>query len=121
MNASFFTASDGSLCRTQGHPITVREHYAWHHTTIRSGREFRETLRAGAYTWPGGYPLYFITSDGAALSFKSARENYAHIVRSIRDRANDGWRIVGCDVNYEDPDLYCDHSGERIESAYAED
>jgi hypothetical protein len=31
------------------------------------------------------------------------------------------WRIVASDINYEDPDLYCDHCHQRIESAYAED
>jgi hypothetical protein len=25
------------------------------------------------------------------------------------------------EVNWEDPDLFCDHCGARIESAYAED
>jgi hypothetical protein len=67
MTTGFFTSHDGALCRTHGAPITVREHYAHTHQTIDTGREFRETLRAGAYAWPGGYPLYFITSDGAAL------------------------------------------------------
>jgi hypothetical protein len=27
------------------------------------------------YAWPGGYPRYFITNDGAALSYNAAREN----------------------------------------------
>jgi hypothetical protein len=27
------------------------------------------------YAWPGGYPRYFITNDGAALSYDAAREN----------------------------------------------
>ena len=76
---------------------------------------------ANPYAWPGGYPRYFVTSDGAVLSFKSAKENAGLIVVSIDDNANDGWQVVGCDINWEDPELYCDDSGERIESAYAED
>ena len=27
------------------------------------------------YAWPGGYPRYFITNDGVALSYDAAREN----------------------------------------------
>ena len=29
--------------------------------------------------------------------------------------------IVAADINYEDSALYCDHCGDRIESAHAED
>ena len=65
--------------------------------------------------------MYFITSDGAALSFASVRENLRNVMESIRDHSGDGWRVIGANVNWEDPALYCDHSGERIESAYAED
>jgi hypothetical protein len=28
--------------------------------------------------------------------------------------------VEALDVNWENPDLYCDHCGARIESAYAE-
>lgn len=72
------------------------------------------------YAWPGGYPRYFITSDGAALSYKSAADNQDQIIDAIENKSNDGWRIVGCDINWEDLELYCEHSSERIESAYAD-
>ena len=72
------------------------------------------------YAWPGGYPRYFITLDGAALSFKSALHNSHLIIDSIRENSNDGWQVVACEVNWEDAGLYCDDTGERIESAYAE-
>ena len=29
--------------------------------------------------------------------------------------------VVACEVNYEDTELYADHTGEKIESAYGED
>jgi len=38
----------------------------------------------------------------------------------MRNNVNDGWRVVACEANWEDAELYCDYSGERIESAYAE-
>ena len=77
---------------------------------------------AEPYAWPGGYPRYFITSDGGALSYGAANENARLIAQAIEDKdSTGGWCVVACEVNWEDPDLYCDHSGGRIESAYAED
>jgi len=72
------------------------------------------------YAWPGGYPRYFITSDGAALSFKSALHNSQIIIDSIRENSNDGWQVVACEVNWEDSLLFCDDTGELIECAYSE-
>jgi len=83
--------------------------------------DLKAQLRSGAYAWPGGYPLFFITSDGAALSFDAVRENLRSVLWSMRNGVNDGWRVVGCDVNWEDASLFCDHTGNRIESAYTED
>ena len=73
------------------------------------------------YAWPGGYPTYFVTSDGVALCHKCAIEQGKLITAAIRDRDNSGWRVVAQDINYEDSSLYCDHCSERVESAYAED
>lgn len=89
---------------------------------IKTVEDFNEALATGPYAWPGGYPLYFFTSDSAALSFKAAQANAELIREAIAD--NDtrcGWHVCGMDVNWEDAQLYCDDTGERIESAYAED
>ena len=84
--------------------------------------EIKGRLRSGAFAWPGGYPIYFVTSDGAALSFKAVRQEWRNIVSAhLQNDTRGGWHIAGADINWEDPDLYCDHTGERIESAYAED
>jgi hypothetical protein len=85
---------------------------------INSISDFRKAMRNGPYAWPGGYPLYFVTADGAALSFKSAKAERRNILEALRDKDNSSWRVVGVDVNYENAELYCDHSGERIEAAY---
>jgi hypothetical protein len=87
---------------------------------INSISDFRSAMRHGPYAWPGGYPCYFVTSDGAALSFEAARKERRNILESIAHRLNDGWRVTGLDVNYEDDQLYCDHTNERIPSAYGE-
>ena len=96
----------------------VRAIYSRTFSRINSTLELRATLRAGAYAWPGGYPMYFIASDGAALSFETVRAEYAQCARSTRDKARDGWQIVACDINYEDAELTCEHSGLPIGSAY---
>lgn len=87
---------------------------------IENTLQLRATLRAGAYAWPGGYPLYFITSDGAALSFETVKKHLRAVSWSIQNKAGDGWRVVACDINYEDKDLCDEHTGKPIESAYGE-
>ena len=72
------------------------------------------------YAWPGGYPRFFVTNDGEALSFDAAKENQALIIDSIANKTNDGWQVIGCDINWEDDSLYCADTGKRIESAYSE-
>jgi len=59
-------------------------------------------------------------SDGEALSCDAARENWRQIVSSTLIGARDGWRAEGAAVNWEDTDLFCAHTGARIESAYGE-
>jgi hypothetical protein len=86
---------------------------------INSISDFRKAIRSGPYAWPGGYPFYFICSDGAALSFKTARKERRYILEALRDQDNSGWRVIAMDINWEDADLVCDHSSEQIESAYA--
>lgn len=64
----------------------------------------------------GLYPVYHLTDDSEALCADCANtEGQVHL-----DEPDDGWRIVGSGINWEDPELFCVHCGERIESAYAE-
>ncbi len=73
------------------------------------------------YAWPGGYPLYLLTSNCETLCVTCGKKEYKQIVYSTRHTLNDGWRVVAADINWEDPDLYCCHCNARIESAYAEE
>lgn len=117
-----YVAGDLHDTRRPDWPVTpLRTRYKYTHARIKTGAELRATLRAGAFAWPGGYPLYFITSDGGALAFDTVRDNLRSVLDSIRTKCDDGWRVVACEVNYEDPELYDDHTGEKIESAYGED
>jgi hypothetical protein len=67
------------------------------------------------WAWPGGYPIYYVCKDGRLLCSHCANEEIK--LTSDPDAASD-WCIVASDINYEDPDLTCDHCGKRIESAY---
>lgn len=82
--------------------------------------DFRRDIRA-PYAWPGGYPRYFLCSDGEALSFDAARANRRLILEAIRDCDSSGWRVQACPINWEDSDLVCSDSGKLIESAYGAD
>ena len=84
--------------------------------------EIKRQLRAGRFTSFGCYPLFFVTADGAALSFEAVRENWREVVGAhLHKDARSGWLVDAYDVNWEDASLFCDHTGDRIESAYAED
>lgn len=117
----FISETDGSLHDTRDtnwSSSPLRKNYSRHHREIKTVADVKATLRAGAFAWPGGYPLYFVTNHGCALSFDAVRDNLQSIMGDlVRD---DYCKIVGCDVNYEDDDLVCDHTGEPIESAYVD-
>ena len=66
----------------------------------------------------GGYPLFAITDDGAALCKSCTRDNWPAICGSVRSGSKDGWQVIAVDVNWEDSNLSCDHCGDKIESAY---
>jgi hypothetical protein len=121
----FFASGDGSLCDTRQKDWSkkpIREVFSFTFREIKNTQQLKATLRNGAFAWPGGYPLYFVTSDGGILSFEAFKDKFVlrSVLDSIKNYSKDGWRVVGCDVNWEDADLYCDHTNERIPSAYAE-
>lgn len=89
---------------------------------IESISDFRKAIRNGPYAWPGGYPLYFLMADGETLSFNAARDksNRRAILEAIAHKNDRQWQPVAMDINWEDDAMFCAHTNERIESAYAE-
>lgn len=81
-------------------------------------QNLKKRLRDGAYAWPGGYPLFFVLSDGAALCFKCAKKEWREIVTEHLNPTQSGWGVVSCEVNWEDESCHCDHCWEKIEAAY---
>jgi len=93
----------------------VRKDVAKHYRQIDSINKLKSCLRAGEYTFPGGYRLFFITNDGACLSFSSVLDNLQSIYYSMMNDINDGWKIIGLESVAEcDEEVYCDHSNELL-------
>ncbi len=88
--------------------------------SIQRLHQAKQALR-DKYAWPGGYPLYLIMDDGAALSIDGARQEWRQICYSHITNQRDGWRVWAVDVNWEDTSLVCCHTNQPIESAYGED
>ena len=63
------------------------------------------------WAWPGGYPLFYITLEDCVVLCPTCADK--------NDEELDP--LAGCDVNWEDPMLWCEGCSQRIESAYAEE
>lgn len=82
----------------------------------------RDVGRNGEWAWPGGYPRYFVMTDGDPLSVESARDCRREILSALARRdTRSGWAIAGMDINWENDHLRCCHSGKEIPSAYGGD
>ena len=93
----------------------VRKDVARHYREIDSINKLKACLRAGEYTSVGMYRLFFITNDGACLSFSSVLDNLESIYYSMMNDINDGWKITGLSsVEEFDDEVYCDHSNELL-------
>ena len=85
-------------------------------------KQAKEAIRSHGFAWPGGYPLFGIMAGGEPLSIDAIRDNWRDIcAATIHGDRFDSWRLEAIDINYEDSQLYCAHTGNRIESAYGED
>jgi hypothetical protein len=88
---------------------------------IKTVEDLTRVIEQGPCAWPGGYPLYFITEDGGPMSFQAVKDERQQIEAAILDNCNDdGFKVVAVDVNWEDTGLYCDHTHEKIPSAYGD-
>lgn len=112
-------ATDGALYdtrRQEWHKSPpLRPVYKRHFSTIKTTAQFRASLRAGGYTFPGGYPLAFTTADGCRLCFYCAEKGVRLILDSIRRDIRDGWHVDGItNVVESDYPTSCDHCGTFI-------
>ena len=84
-------------------------------TQSRSLRLADQLVRS-PYAWPGGYPLFAITSDNACLCKKCCDTERESIGTTT---GSDGWCVTDLSINYEDTELTCDHCGNLVEAANA--
>ena len=118
--AHLSVSCDGALLRARRLPcfdlVVVRENYEWHHREIKTVADLKACLRAGKYAWPGGYACYFITSDGAVLSFETVRREFAVVAYAVKAHHNSGWQVVGlgCTADCDETPV-CDHTGKEID------
>lgn len=127
----FVPSGDGELYDTRvkgwSSKPPLRRNYCYHHRNINSVADFKATLRAGPYAWPGGYSLHFICEDGEAMCFNCAKKEAKFVIEGIRQQRLfscvnfDGWNVVACEINYEDTDLQCANCNSRIPPAYGDD
>ena len=87
-------------------------------TTQSRSLRLADQLSSNPYYWPGGYPWFAITHDGGVLCHECCKSERSRIGTTT---GSDGWGVVVLWINWEEDDLHCDHCGNRIESAYAED
>lgn len=83
-------------------------------TQSQSLRNARALVRE-PFTWPGGYPRYAITADGAALCSACCADEERAIATTT---GSDGWTVLALAINWEDPALRCDHCSALIPAAY---
>jgi hypothetical protein len=123
--------SDGALYDTRAESWSsappLRANYKRHHGTIGSVADLKATLRAGAYAWPGGYPVYLVLEDGCALCFQCAADEFRMLVEDTAQPPTPEhgygprqWRVDCSKINWEDSDLRCEHCAKLIESAYGD-
>lgn len=76
--------------------------------------ELRAAIRS-KYAWPGGYALFGVTSDGAALCCPCMKAEYRQIAYSRRHALHDGWQVIALDHsgNSDEPES-CDHCGKWL-------
>ena len=71
-------------------------------------------------SFPGLYPIYYLTKDGGILCPKCVNDNLTRCATDDGSNEDAQWYVIASDVNWENPELICDNCDCRIESAYSE-
>ena len=90
---------------------------------IHNCADWRRAMQNGPYAWPGGYPLFFHMQDGGVLSYEAAIQERKIITQNLIDQrkgkgGDDQWIPIILEINWEDSNLYCDHTNMKSEVAY---
>lgn len=80
-----------------------------------------ENGKLQSFAFPGGYPLFYLAKDNGVLCPDCANGDNGSECCNPDCQDDPQWWLIGCDINYENDSLYCDHCGKLIESAYGDD
>jgi len=79
----------------------------------------KETGRVNTYTFPGGYPIYYLCKDGGILCPDCVNANL-ELIKVAKEDNDPQWDVIALDVYYEGPMMHCDNCNAEIESAYGD-
>ena len=89
---------------------------------IKNVQDFQEAIEPSSSL---GYPTYYVCADGGILCWDAAVGMKDLIIQAIDARNSDSyanedkqWDVVAYEIHYEGEPLICDHTGNKIESAY---
>ena len=99
----------------------LRAGFSRTHRTINNARELCATLRAGAYTFPGGYTIALYTDGGEMASIAGLLVDRSALRTALWDiRHGMHGRIIGADTYDEGPTVQCCYTNRDIESSYGD-
>lgn len=73
-----------------------------------------------AFAWPGGYPIIYLTGDGAVLCPACVNGKNGSEVGNPEVDGDPQWTVTAHDCYWEGSPISCDHCETEIESAYGE-
>jgi hypothetical protein len=91
------------------------------HYSDKIKKLIRDNKGLPKYAWPGGYPIFYYVQEPSYRGGLSDELNPVchECARSGKHLGSDDV-VTEYEVNWEDPDLYCEGCDKRIESAYAD-
>ncbi len=102
-------------------PYRFEDSFAEHHAAaVALVRALSGRKRCITGARNGGSSYLFVFSNFSALYIRGDAKR-ADVDCARFYSSDPELRVIGCEVNWEDPELFCDITGARIESAYAED
>lgn len=93
-----------SLCKDD--PNSKLESILNMNTEIK--RMLQDNGELPAYAWPGGYPIYYLTTD----------KDNAVLCPACANKEKDNLEAGG--INWEDNEMVCDECHKKIDAAYGE-
>lgn len=116
----FISSADGCLYDTRADGWNklppLRPNYSRPHREIGTVADLKASLRAGQFTFPGAYEIFYLTADGACLCHDCVRREFRQIADAIRTNdLHGGWAIgATCHTGETDAEVICDHCGRVI-------